>query len=1304
MKNNTNKTLCLICCFLITAIQSLFAQDFIISGERDVEFGIPYTYTIQTDFDFNYSEMELSNSALGTITETTFNASGMPKAITVIWNSQLETVSTTIIHALVVKDINDPNTVGPLYGKKFVRKKQNVIVPAPIEANQNYIKTTAYRSAATIQNIENGSNAQKIENITYMDNIGRPIQQIAIKAGGSYQDIVTPIIYDGLGRQTKTYLPYATTSTNNGAIRTNAIDETHNFYNTEKYEYTQNPYSKNTIENSSLGRIIEQGAPGKDWELIEKIAPQETLDSHTIKFEYNSNSNNELKYFEVNYLNNNEQTPEIVDSGFYEEGKLFKTVTKDENWRFNSGNNHTTEEFKNLQGEVILKRTYNDDIPHDTYYVYDDYGNLTYVLPPKVNTNDGISTTELNELCYQYIYDYRNRLVRKKIPGKDWEYIIYNRQDQPVLTQDANLRDDKAWLFTKYDVHGRVVYTGKYTHASIIDQPTMQNEVNNFYVNTNGAKLYESKLNAAGSTHYYSNQSFPNTNTEIYTINYYDDYVFDRLGQPTTVNVFGNTAKNTTSTTKGLITGTKVKVLDVSPEKWITTITYYDEKARPVYIYSKNNYLETVDIVETKLEEFTGLTKKVRTSHIKNNKIIVTIDNFAYDHMNRLISQTQCVGDETLDYYCGQSDTDGVDFQLDGQNGTIGNQEFVASNSITITNATLLPGVVLRINPDNFPTELIVSNTYDELGQLITKGIGGKTTTTNRLQTIDYTYNIRGWLKNINNPNSLGNDLFGFKIGYNEGATPLYNGNISEIQWKTANTEDSSLKSYNYTYDALNRITSGIDNTGRYNLNNISYDKNGNILTLLRKGHIVATPEASKSAHFGIMDDLIYNYNSGNKLTRVTDTENKTYGFKDKSNGSLPDYIYDANGNMTLDYNKGITNISYNHLNLPTRVDFGSGRYINYIYDAAGMKLSKFVKNSSTSGDSKTTLYAGNYIYESETSGTNLKFFNHPEGYVEPNNVGGFDYIYQYKDHLGNVRLSYKDDNNNGIVDSSEILEENNYYPFGLKHKGYNNVVNSTNPALKYKFGGKEYQDELGLGWYDITARNYDPAIGRWMNIDPLAEQMRRHSPYNYAFNNPIYFIDPDGMAPRGNDPGDEFNSKKDAAKDFIKIYGKFSIQENREYSATIYSYTDENGNKKYTYNDPKRGGKAGAPANPVSDKEGTKEAGIHTHGAYNEKYDNNQFSDQDKDFSKENEVPEYVTTPDGSSLIYNPETGETDVVDVDSPSDPNDPEVLNENFAITKFQSKKQTRKDQKEYTKKNREVRKKLSNNYKKIVKERL
>jgi RHS repeat-associated protein len=118
-----------------------------------------------------------------------------------------------------------------------------------------------------------------------------------------------------------------------------------------------------------------------------------------------------------------------------------------------------------------------------------------------------------------------------------------------------------------------------------------------------------------------------------------------------------------------------------------------------------------------------------------------------------------------------------------------------------------------------------------------------------------------------------------------------------------------------------------------------------------------------------------------------------------------------------------------------------------------------------------------------------------------------FNYVYPYKDHLGNVRLSYKNTSNTGV--NQQIVEENNYYPFGLEHKGYGPERTSNHP---YKFGGKEFNEELGLDWYDVSARNYDPALGRWMNIDMKSEAYYPVSPYQYVLNNPIVNTDHNGQ------------------------------------------------------------------------------------------------------------------------------------------------------------------------------------------------
>ncbi|WP_346770782.1 RHS repeat-associated core domain-containing protein [Chryseobacterium sp.] len=116
-------------------------------------------------------------------------------------------------------------------------------------------------------------------------------------------------------------------------------------------------------------------------------------------------------------------------------------------------------------------------------------------------------------------------------------------------------------------------------------------------------------------------------------------------------------------------------------------------------------------------------------------------------------------------------------------------------------------------------------------------------------------------------------------------------------------------------------------------------------------------------------------------------------------------------------------------------------------------------------------------------------------------------YIYQYRDHLGNARISFAK-NSEGAL---EVTDTNNYYPFGLNH--IEGMLSSSNFGgyYSYKYNGKELQE---TGMYDYGARFYMPDIGRWGVIDPLAEKMRKWSPYNYAFDNPMRFIDPDGRAP----------------------------------------------------------------------------------------------------------------------------------------------------------------------------------------------
>ncbi|WP_340066012.1 DUF6443 domain-containing protein, partial [Ascidiimonas aurantiaca] len=625
-------------------------------------------------------------------------------------------------------------------------------------SNQNYIYSREYMTAMADSNGIR-ENRDVLESLVYYDGLGRPKQQIAIKQSPDKNDLITHVAYDAFGRKTREYLSYEETTQIPGTLRTGDIHAaTQNFYKShypDDFPFVAaqaNPYSETLLENSPLNRTLQQAAPGEVWKLG---------NGHEIEMAYNANTSGEVRHFKVSFAGNDPQAPQlsVAAATHYPAGFLYKNTTRDENHPGTATRDHTTEEFTDKQGRVVLKRTYANETAHDTYYVYDSYGNLTFVIPPKVITTDGVSTTELNELCYQYIYDRRNRLIEKKIPGKGWEFIVYNTLDQPIMTQDSMQRTQNRWLFTKYDRFGRVVYSGLYTAAGAASRTSVQADAENIALFSPTVSYSSIPQSLGGAQVYYSNNAFPVTGiTEVYSINYYDDYNdFDKAGFTVPAGINGQTV---TSQTQGLATASQTKVLGTASD-WITTLMGYDQKGRMIWSGSRNTYLDTRDETETTLD-FPGRITQLVTRHTKGTSaVIVTTEQFTYDHTGRPLAHTHQTGSGSK--------------------------------------------------------ELLAYNRYDALGQLTQKNVGNTISTP--LQQIIYNYNVRGWLKGINDVNST-IKLFNFSIRYNDpqnGATPLYNGNISETHWRTANT-DSSLKHYRYTYDALNRLVSANHSNPNYTL------------------------------------------------------------------------------------------------------------------------------------------------------------------------------------------------------------------------------------------------------------------------------------------------------------------------------------------------------------------------------------------------------------------------------------------------------------------------------------------------------
>ncbi|RZS98014.1 DUF6443 domain-containing protein [Cecembia calidifontis] len=790
--------------------------------------------------------------------------------------------------------------------------------------NYNWIRTYSMRDSL-LHGHQVRASGQKgsYKETVYYDGLGRPEQKVTIQATATGMDHVTPVVYDALGRNYRDYLPFADNSTNPGRFRPTGLSLHSSFYNSN-FGDTYG-YSETQFEASPLNRIRKISNPGNAWRM-----------GSGKELELLESSNAAADSVRILTLNSS-RLP--ITSGIYASGTLWKKENLDEN-------KQKIQEFHDKLGRLILKKVQSvatPASPHDgwlcTYYVYDDFGRLAVVIPPKAvdhlrknswSTSQSTNTTLANAQYYQYNYDARGRMITKKLPGKNTEEMVYDRNDRLVAWRDALLTAQNKWQYTKYDILDRTVMTGLVTHN--ITRANLQNLLdglgaNNAVINATSGK--SGTTNAGG----YPRSTDGNGEGEVLTVNYYDSYSF-RKSTLTYVKPTGY--HDQTSRTHGLLTGKLVRNL-ITGTRYETAL-YYDEQGR---------------LVQTVSDHHLGGTLRVSTRYDFENKPLATYTQYS----------TPVTYNITRSYV----------YDAAGQ----------------------LSHITHRIGSGT--TVTLAQHSYNSLNQLSNKSFPGAGNA-----GFAYNYNIRGWLKQINNPqvSNSATKLFAQELFYETGAVLAtdnnWNGNITRSDWRG---RDDVKREYRYLYDRANRITaanytvpSATSQNSRYNLAGIQYDPNGNIEKMQRHNQMTAST-------FGMVDNLTYTYDThGNRLQQVADAvTNNTYLSKDFKERNTASYTYNNNGSLVSNLDKEISKISYNYLNLPDTVLLtGTNRRVTYQYDAEGNKVREVLVNG---GTTVTRDYIGEFVFVNNA----IDHLIHEEGRVAYES-GTPRYEFFVKDHLGNVR------------------------------------------------------------------------------------------------------------------------------------------------------------------------------------------------------------------------------------------------------------------------------------------------------------
>ncbi|MBO7562937.1 MAG: metallopeptidase family protein [Bacteroidales bacterium] len=967
-------------------------------------------------------------------------------------------------------------TVVAFYGGKARAMKGTLTITGNMKAvwGDNWILKQTFTA---------GSGAFSNLDITYFDGLGYQTQVISVGASPSGKNIITPIWYDPMRRDdAKAYLPYASTTSSTPQPENNPFQNQSDFYtNLYGQSDAQFAFAEKIYEASPLNRVQRQFTPGQAFRTS---GTGSGGNDHYTAFSYEANSANEI--LDISCADNGSLTVK----GYIAAAKLFKTTVT-------SPDGRTTTEFKDSDGTLLLQRSGTGNSIQETYYAYDSRRRLRWVIQPEgtvriknlaanssnanpYSCSQGDSTAKM--FCFIYAYDGLGRMTEKRIPGKGFEYMVYDPAGRLVAMQDSILRSqNNNWLLTRYDSLSRVTSTFRSV------QRTRQQMVSAF-----AASPYPSIYGQSGNI--------------LLTKAEYGSTAPSNLAFAQVTGVVTTADKD--SRTKGLLTYDKT--LDLTTQSLAENQRKYRERA--YYYDAKGRVIQTVE----KLPDGEILRTSVK-----------------YDFVGNPLTTVQ-----TLNKGTNSTIEDNTGISQDGSNSLT--QVFTYdTRGRKLTSAAYLNSISDTYSAANYSYDELGRLINTETGKTATQGsaVLSPSTTTPVLSNA-LSYNIQGWMTAQTDllkkgaAQSTHKSLYSQTLRYHDAAkastTKSYDGLITEwetIQFSngtdfTAPGSTQNKSTYAFTYDTQGRLTQSARfaadaSTSDYSFTerNLSYDRNGNILSLTRYGQSASTAR----------DNFTYFY-SGNRIEKLSGTLNGqtiTHTVQNSQVSGTADYTYDGNGNMTYDALRHIA-MTYDINNLVSTVSRNDSLLSTYTYLADGTKY-KIVDNN---GNGR--YYTGPFCLAIEKTGTGtgaqtkayLESIDTDSGRIlaiREQTGTAYTTAFFTRDHLGSVRA---------VTDAQgNILERNAYYPFGLQNSQnlafptipsslatlYPNSISSVT-ARRDLYNGKEIQATAGTDYIDYGFRQYDPVTARWMAIDPMAVEHKSISPYVYCQNNSIVIVDVGGL------------------------------------------------------------------------------------------------------------------------------------------------------------------------------------------------